>query len=113
MSRSPPSINTEQSAITASLIVLFIIWPAQIALNNPWQWAIQVGSILFVAAAVMLVITGAIRFRMPRWLLVFTLLWLTAAGISAFWVGDLRVLQIYGSLYVGFFSCFSFGDEFV
>ena len=103
MSRSPPSINTEQSAITASLIVLFIIWPAQIALNNPWQWAIQVGSILFVAAAVMLVITGAIRFRMPRWLLVFTLLWLTAAGISAFWVGDLRVLQVYGSLLLVFF----------
>jgi len=89
--------------MTVALIVLFIVWPAQVSLNNPWQWAVLVGPVMFGAAAAILVMAGATRFRMPQWLVLFTLLWLTAAGASAILVGDPRVLQVYGALLLVFY----------
>ncbi|WP_024330015.1 hypothetical protein [Thioalkalivibrio sp. ALR17-21] len=89
--------------ISVALVLAAILWPAQLALNNPWQWAILVGPAIFVAVAAVLVMAGSTRLRMPQSLVLFTLVWLALAAVSAFWVGHPRVLQVYGALLLVFY----------
>lgn len=91
------------SSIIVALALTTILWPAQLALNSPWQLAILVGPAIFVLAAAVLVATGRHLLRMPQWLVLFMLFWLVIAGCSVLWVGNPRALQVYGALLFIFF----------
>ncbi len=88
----------------AFLILLLVIFPAQLGLNNPWQPFMHMGLITYVSlGAVLFLIGNRFHTRIPPVFFLFGLVFFSIAAISAILSRDIQVLLVYGSLMLLFF----------
>lgn len=98
------NVRLGPTLMVAALIVLFIVLPAQLALNSPWRILVQTGPIVFLVVAGLCTLAGSHVVRIPRVLLLMTTALLLVAVASVVAVGHPQALLVYGGLLAVFYA---------